>query len=348
MLCRKTFSSSTSLLKSCCSSGYVVTSFPQFQNSVRFASAPQQHPSTQKQGNNNEPLTPTPSRHGPDAGRSRAKSTNNRLSFENAPTTMPPWQRLAKLCRREHNEETRRAYRPPYPKVPTGWQVLHDAGTSFFTMRRTVSPVDRAPGSSQDEEIKIFCAGTLKEPERTFRHDDGEREDPEHLNYTVFISKPAKQQQAVESSSNSSPQSSPGAGGGLEVQLTTVDHELILDAITIHATKEDFDIAWKALLEGPEYQYQRDLKYRGPYVGELDEEFVDEILNYLDERGINNAFASYMQSQWHWFEQLEYEEWLKMYQTFSTPGDISKIHSSSASSEEGSDQEGKNVVKKTN
>ena len=261
--------------------------------------------------------TPTPSRHGPNAGRTAASSTNT-LRFENVPQTMPPWQRMAKLCRREHNEELRRAYRPPYPKVPTGWQVLHDAGTSFFTLEKTVSPVDRAPGSSAEEHLKIFCAGAIKEPERTFRHDDGEREDPEHLNYTLFVSKPT-------ASSKSSSEL-----GGLEIQMTTIDHELVLDAVTVHATKKEFDTAWSALVEGPVAMFERDLRYRGPYVGELDEEFVDEILNYLDERGINNAFASYMQSQWHWFEQLEYEEWLTMYQSFSTPGLTDSNNSNSA------------------
>lgn len=222
---------------------------------------------------------------------------------------MPPWQRLAKLCRREHSEEQRRAYRPPFPKVPTGWRVLHDAGSAYFTMEKDSSADRRSLlGGGNDEKITIFCAGTIKEPERTFRHDDGEREDPEHLNYTLFVEKPA---------SGASPH---GYAGALEVQMTTIDHELVLDTVTVHATKEEFETAWNSLIEGPEHEYKRDARYRGPYVGELDEEFVDEILNYLDERGINNAFASYMQSQWHWFEQLEYEEWLSMYQTFSTPG----------------------------
>ena len=258
---------------------------------------------------------------------------------------MPPWQRLAKLCRRDDSEEQRRAYRPPFPKVPTGWQVLHDAGTSYFSMTKIVNPVDRAPGSSPEEHLKIFCAGDNKEPERTFRHDDGERDDPEHLNYTLFITKPG-----VDGNTS----------GGLEVQMTTIDHELVLDAITVHATKEELDIAWRALMEGPEHQYTRDLRYRGPYVGELDEELVDEILNYLDERGINNAFASYMQSQWHWFEQIEYEEWLTMYQTLSTPGITSVVNnqqkedekkeseksSSSSSTNNSSSEEGKASEKK--
>lgn len=295
-------------------------------SSVATAASGMRFQASSSQSSSQQPLTPTPSRHGPNAGRDARSSTNTSAAsgrgkkrFENAPTTMPPWQRLAKLCRREHSEEQRRAYRPPFPKVPTGWKVLHDAGTAYFTMTKTVSPVDRAPGSSAEEELTIFCAGSIKEPERTFRHDDGEREDPEHLNYTLFVAKPG----AVASGK---------APGGLEIQMTTIDHELVLDAVTVHATKEEFDMAWKALVDGPEHQYKRDLQYRGPYVGELDEEFVDEILNYLDERGINNAFASYMQSQWHWFEQLEYEEWLTMYQTFSTPG-ITSVAKDSATSE---------------
>lgn len=284
-----------------------------------------------------QPLTPTPSRHGPNAGRDARSSTNTKKRFENAPTTMPPWQRLAKLCRREHSEEQRRAYRPPFPKVPTGWRVLHDAGTAYFTMEKDAG-ADRRSLGGNDEKITIFCAAAIKEPERTFRHDDGEREDPEHLNYTLFVEKPA---------TGSSPH---GYAGALEIQMTTIDHELVLDTVTVHATKEEYETAWNALVEGPVHEYNRDLRYRGPYIGELDEEFVDEILNYLDERGINNAFASYMQSQWHWFEQLEYEEWLTMYQTFSTPGitSVKKEDATTSTSTTTTEQETKNSTSSSN
>lgn len=279
------------------------------------------------------------------------------------PNTMPPWERLARISRREVNDEQRRPHRPPFPKVPMGWTVQHAPGTSYFTMHKRISGSDPRGGVSvaggvADEELRIFASGEIKEPEFTFRADDGEREEPEHLNWCVFISKPFKGQKSTfmpggglrrdiggegdASSSSGNGKNEIGAfnGGGLEVSLTTIDHELILDSIAVHDTAEKLEMAWRARIHGPELMFKRDRHYRGPYIGELDEEFVDEILNYLDERGINNSFAEFMQAQWHWLEQVEYEEWLRMLMAFSTPkhktSASSPLSSTEASGEEAS------------
>jgi hypothetical protein len=249
--------------------------------------------------------------------------------------SMPPWERMAKICRREVIEEQRRPHRPPVPKIPLGWTLEHTPGTSYFTLQKRVSGADPRGGGGgvvlgggADEEYRIFAAGEIKEPEFTFRGDDGEREEPEHLNWSVFVSKPFKGQSSVfmPRASGGGDAAAPDAnsrgafsGGGLEISCTTIDHELILDCVAVHDSGEKLEAAWRAKLEGPAWQLKRDRSYRGPYVGELDEEFVDEILNYLDERGINNGFAEFLMSQWHVVEQQEYENWLRMLMVFSTP-----------------------------
>ncbi|RNF00282.1 putative p22 protein precursor [Trypanosoma rangeli] len=142
----------------------------------------------------------------------------------------------------------------------------------------------------------------LKEYEGTYRMDNGEREEEEYLFFTLFVQKQRFQ-------------------GALEFGLTSIDMELVMDSLTIHSNGEELDDAYGALsavtsmnnlsekcIEKSNLlcQRKRDTRYRGPMLSELDDDFSDEVLDYLDERGVNNGFAEYIMVQAHFFEQEEY------------------------------------------
>ncbi|CUG86334.1 Hypothetical protein, putative [Bodo saltans] len=140
----------------------------------------------------------------------------------------------------------------------------------------------------------------IKQYEHTYRMDTGEREEEEHVIFSLFIEKERWSQ---------------GGGGGLEFTLTSIDHELVLDALAVHDTKAAFDEAKELRLTTR--VEKRDRRYRGPMVGELSEELNDEILDYLDERGIHNGFAEYVMAQAHYSEQMNYEHMLALMRKFA-------------------------------
>lgn len=200
--------------------------------------------------------------------------------------------KLNRITLREYKEELRRDEKPPPPIVPLGWTVQHPEGSSVFTMFKR----------NGVEELHLSCQLEIKDPEKTYRWDDGERRENEHFNFTVLVTKP-------ETAPNHA----------IEFALTSVDSELVLDAITVHSTKEDVDTALKRTLDA---QTKRGLKYRGPSINELDEDFNDELLHYLEERGVHNAFAEFIAAQSHYIEQLEYESWLMMLNEFAVQKEL--------------------------
>ncbi|EPY25051.1 p22 protein precursor [Angomonas deanei] len=139
--------------------------------------------------------------------------------------------------------------------------------------------------------------------------DNGEREEQEYLNFVAFIEK--------ESYPN----------GGLEFGLTSIDMDLVLDSLTLHPNKAQLEVArssWFPTMGNKEKplttisaKRMRDNFYRGPMISELDEDFSDEIFDYLDERGINNSFANFMMSQAYYLEQEEYLNWLRLLRRFA-------------------------------
>lgn len=142
--------------------------------------------------------------------------------------------------------------------------------------------------------------------------DNGEREEQEYLNFSLFMRKPRYPK------------------GGLEFTLTSIDMELVLDSLVIHPTNEAFetakacyqrDVSLRNSAEGPksngEARRIHRSRYGGPMLNELDDDLSDEILDYLDERGVNNAFAEYVLAQAYYYEQEEYLNWLRLLRKFS-------------------------------
>ena len=200
-------------------------------------------------------------------------------------------QRLYSVAVRELKEEQLRDERPPKPLMPANWTFLHVPGSNVFELNRTVNIRDCG-----EEKISVIGLMEVKQPETTYRMDTGERTETEHLTVTAFIEK------------------SRFPNGGLELTLTSIDSELVIDAMCVHSNPQDFAAA-RVLSRNA--QLVRDLKYRGPFMTELDENLTDEILDYLDERGINNTFAEFLMAQAHYTEQQEYENWLELLKKFS-------------------------------
>lgn len=206
--------------------------------------------------------------------------------------------KAVRLINRELTEEQWRPELPPVPRVPRGWSFEHTPGTAFFTLQRTYESIGER-GLTTVELLRVRCAIGNKDPEKTYRLDDGERDEPEHFTFTLALSKPR----------------STSFTGGVEFTMTVVDSELVFDCAAMHTSKEALDNVVD--LRDIASVARRNQSYRGPYVRELDEDFVDEMLAYLDERGVNNAFAEFIQQQAHWTEQQEYLHWLKIVRDFA-------------------------------
>ncbi|RNE95394.1 putative p22 protein precursor [Trypanosoma conorhini] len=217
-------------------------------------------------------------------------------------------RKLHMLTVREENEEGLRDFLPPKPAVPAGWKLEHVIGSNSFDLRKTVEIRDCGK-----EDLHVLAMMELKEYEGTYRMDNGEREEEEYLFFTLFIQKHRFQ-------------------GALEFGLTSIDMELVMDSLAIHSNRDELDDAYGALSAGANRNSLsvkgseksnlfcrrcRDARYRGPMMSELDDDFSDEILDYLDERGVNNGFAEYMMAQAHFFEQEEYINWLRLLRQFA-------------------------------
>lgn len=211
-------------------------------------------------------------------------------------------RKLYHLTLREEREESLRDFLPAEPLLPAGWKLTHSEGSNRFDLFKNVEIRDCG-----EEEMHIVALMERKQYEGTYRMDNGEREEQEYLNFSLFLRKKRFPK------------------GGLEFGLTTIDMELVMDSLAVHPTDDAFACAkasFDATAKGKEItnlgrRRQRDAKYRGPMLSELDDDLSDEILDYLDERGVNNAFAEFMISQAYYFEQQEYINWLRLLRQFS-------------------------------
>eukprot|EP00759_Apiculatamorpha_spiralis_P026011 PhF_6_TR29213/c0_g1_i1/m.42739/K15414/C1QBP; complement component 1 Q subcomponent-binding protein, mitochondrial len=166
--------------------------------------------------------------------------------------------------------------------VPKHWTYSHTPGTCFYLLKRTFN----------DEKIEIRSALDKKDPEATFRQEDGERVEGEHFLFTVLIRREGR--------------------GTLEFHLASIDNELVLDSLIVH--QEDIVIESFMDLETLKVRQRR---YQGPPLAELDEELMDELYAYLEQRGIDDVFAEFIADRGAKMEQEEYVRWLRELHEFS-------------------------------
>lgn len=207
--------------------------------------------------------------------------------------------KLSSIVEKEEAEESVRDFLPQKPILPHGWQLFHAPGSSRFDLLKLCEI--RHCG---EEQLHIVAFLEQKEYEKTYRMDNGEREEQEYVNFHLFLQKVGRMK------------------GGLEFSLTSVDMELAVDNLCIHRSNQKFYLAKDALTNSSFLRANAALRegensYRGPMISELDDDLSDEILDYLDERGVNNAFAEYLMCQVSFFEQMEYLGWLNMLKKFS-------------------------------
>ncbi|CUG06672.1 Hypothetical protein, putative [Bodo saltans] len=95
----------------------------------------------------------------------------------------------------------------------------------------------------------------------------------------------------------------------LRFGLSIEDQELVLD--TVGYFKDG------AVVKGAQGEAQRKSLYSGPVISELDSHFVDQFLNYLEVRGVDDNLAVFATEYAFWMEQQEYERWLEGIATFT-------------------------------
>lgn len=212
-------------------------------------------------------------------------------------------RKLFSLTVREEREEGLRDFLPEKPLLPAGWNFKHNPGSNMFEMTKEIEV--RGCGV---EHLHVIALMERKQYESTYRMDNGERNEQEYLNFVLFLNKNRYEK------------------GGLEFGLTSIDMELVMDSVAIHDTKEKFEASKQSWYESKKthqlptnlaLRRYRDGFYRGPMLNELDDDLSDEMIDYLDERGINDAFADFMMSQAYYLEQEEYLNWLRLLRRFS-------------------------------
>ena len=94
----------------------------------------------------------------------------------------------------------------------------------------------------------------------------------------------------------------------VEILCTTCDSGFVLDQIAYYEEK-DKKIAKE---ETADADYQRDLRYSGPYLDDLEQSLQSGIADYLQEKGITTELARFIQSYVkETKEPSEYKRWLE-------------------------------------
>jgi hypothetical protein len=145
---------------------------------------------------------------------------------------------------------------------------------SGFTVSRPSASRFTLNRKFSDESIEVQCQ--LMEPAQT---EEGE----EKAKMTAVITKGSE---------------------AVRFELAAVENELVILAA---AHYKDAAVArdWS-----PKGAADRDTKYAGPAIHQLDEGVTNGFVNYLEERGINDSFAEFIVQYAFWLEQQEYENWL--------------------------------------
>ena len=130
-----------------------------------------------------------------------------------------------------------------------------------------------------DESLEIFCQLPIREPEIA---EEG-KTSTEHYPFTMVVTK---------------------GGKAMDFNLSAIEGELVLDGIAFH---HDAAVARDMTPEGLS---KKDKSYGGPTIAELNGELVESFISYLEERGVNDSFAEFIEEYAFWMEQQEYEGWL--------------------------------------
>jgi hypothetical protein len=205
------------------------------------------------------------------------KCTAPCVSF--APIKMAVAMRFASLqevATAELQEERQRDDRVAIPAPPSGWALTHTDGTSTFEMTKTVG----------NESLTVRSQLVRKDPEVVESGGDKSELYP----FTLYVTRKD--------------------GTTLDFSLCSVDNELVVDNVAVLKDKS------MLAKDTAELIFQREQLYEGPFVPELNEELVNALCSFLEERGVDDSFAEFI-AQYHYaMEEREYEGWLQTLATW--------------------------------
>jgi hypothetical protein len=164
------------------------------------------------------------------------------------------------------------------PTMPTGWEIQHEEGSSYWTMSRTWDGRER-----HTIRCQLTTRDVTLDPECDIRG--------EHFPFRFLV-------EQLET------------GKVLDFSLDVVEGECIVDNV------RTFDSAKLATDESYLGAYERGMTFPGPNLDETEEEVLDAVQEYLAEREIDDQLAEFVGQYSVWVEQLEYERWLKELKAF--------------------------------
>jgi hypothetical protein len=166
------------------------------------------------------------------------------------------------------------------PDLPSGWDIQHEEGASFWTMTRVWEGRERHTLRGQ-----LTVRDASLDPECDIRG--------EHFPYRFIVENLF-------------------TGTVLDFSMDVVEGECIVDNI------RTFDTADQALNDSFVANYEREKAYPGPNLDETEEEILDGIQAYLAEREVDDQMAEFVGQYTVWVEQMEYERWLRELKAFVT------------------------------
>ena len=195
---------------------------------------------------------------------------------------------LLKCLEKERDDEELRLDKHP-PQMPTDWTVDHEEGTSFFTMKRV--------WNDEIHEIRATLSqrNPTLDPECDLRG--------EHFPFTLTVEKMGPSPREAKDGSLCPKRT-------LDFSLDVVEGECVIDKV------RSYDSSWLAKEHSPRGHFERNALFPGPNLDEAEEEVLDGLQLYLAERQVDDQLAEFIGQYSVWVEQMEYERWLKNFQSF--------------------------------
>lgn len=186
---------------------------------------------------------------------------------------------LLKCIDKEIDDEKLRIDKEP-PKLPSGWDIQHTPGTSYFTMERSWN------NDAEKHYIKVNLTqrDTSLDPECDIRG--------EHFPFQVLIERNGKV---------------------MDFNMDVIEGEIVINNIQLH----DFPLmAYDR--KSMSTAFDRAMLFGGPNLDEVEDEVLDGMHAFLVERQLDDQFAEFVAHYSAWIEQEEYEAWLQHFRNFLT------------------------------
>lgn len=198
-----------------------------------------------------------------------------------APLDVSAHSALIRCLDKEIDDEKLRMDKEP-PKLPQGWDIRHESGTSFFTMERAW--VDRK-GQAEKHFIRVQLTARdpSLDPECDIRG--------EHFPFKLLVERNARV---------------------VEHAMDVVEGELVVNHVKVY---DEPLLAYDHSLVA---DFDRAQTFPGPSLDEAEEEVLDGLHAFLQEREFDDPFAEFIAHYSAWIEQEEYEQWLQQLRKFVT------------------------------